>query len=188
MTQASSRMRPWLFLPLVLILAASAGCQGEVIDPRPRVGSRMPGLSAPPRVGFELVADSLQVSCGTLDCHGQTGRNLRLFGARGLRLDLMATPAEGRTTAAEYEASYWSLVGLEPELLSEVVVAGGADADRLSMVRKMRGSERHKGGQLATAGDDLDRCLSGWLAGNVDTEACRSAARTTRPGAPPADP
>lgn len=33
------------------------------------------------------VADALQPSCGTLDCHRQVTRNLRLFGARGLRLD-----------------------------------------------------------------------------------------------------
>ena len=178
-------------MPARLRLAAlfsgllAAACQGEVIPTRPLVGSTAPALLAPPRVNFELVADALQVSCGTLDCHGQSGRNLRLFGARGLRLDAMATPSEGRTTAPEYEASYWSLVGLEPELLSEVVGEGGSDADRLSLVRKMRGSEKHKGGQLASAGDALDRCLRGWLASRIDTEACRSAARLTRPGAPP---
>jgi hypothetical protein len=70
--------------------------------------------------------------------------------------------------------------------MSEVVAAGGAKAERLSVVRKMRGSERHKGGQLATAGDNLDRCVSAWLAGLVDVDPCRAAARLTRPGSPPA--
>jgi hypothetical protein len=175
-------------LPPLATALLALGCQGEVIATRPPFPSAAPGLVAPPRVSFELVADALQVSCGTLDCHGQRGRNLRLFGARGLRLDAMATPAEGRTTPAEYEATYWSLVGLEPELLSDVVIAGGSDADRLSLVRKMRGSERHKGGQLAAEGDALDRCLRTWLAGGIDGEACRSAAKPSRPGAPPDDP
>jgi hypothetical protein len=175
-------MRRSSLLALPLLLAA---CQGEALPLHVSPGAQ---LAAPPRIGFELVADALQASCGTLDCHGQPGRNLRLYGARGLRLEAMATPAEGRTTAAEYEASYWSIVGLEPELMSDVVTAGGADVDRLSMIRKMRGSEKHKGGQLASVGDQLDRCLGSWLAGKLDSEACRTAARLQRPGEPPAPP
>jgi hypothetical protein len=164
-------------------LAAAAillGCVGEAIDmaPEPR------RLEAPPRDSFETVADALQVSCGTLDCHGQAGRNLRLYGARGLRLDPRATSAEGTTTPAEYEATFWSLVGLEPETLSAVVREQGTDPLRLTFMRKARGAEQHKGGALMKRGDDLDVCLTSWLGGAVMTPACEAIALAPRPELP----
>jgi hypothetical protein len=67
---------------LLALAAASVSCVGVVGGDAPNFV-----LSAPPREGFESVADAMQPSCGTLDCHGQPGRNLRLYGGRGLRLD-----------------------------------------------------------------------------------------------------
>lgn len=165
----------------LLLLLPALGCSGQAIDTRPE--PRL--LQAPPRDGFEPVADALQATCGTLDCHGQVGRNLRLYGSRGLRLDPKATSAEGTTTAAEYEATFWSVVGLEPEAVSTVVRERGEDPTRLSLIRKARGTDHHKGGTLMKSGDALDRCLTSWLAGTVKTEACDAISLAPRPMLPP---
>jgi hypothetical protein len=42
-------------------------------------------------------------------------------------------------------------------------------------VRKARGTEAHKGGQLITPGDDQDKCITSWLAGATDTTSCVNA-------------
>jgi hypothetical protein len=162
-----------------LALAALA-CFGEAVEMRPEPRF----LQAPPRASFEPVADALQVTCGTLDCHGQTGRNLRLYGERGLRLDPRSNSAEGVTTAAEYEANFWAIVGLEPEALSAVVRDQGTDPQRLTLVRKARGTDEHTGGALMKRGDDLDLCLTSWLAGTVRTAACEAIALAPRPMLP----
>jgi len=169
-----------LVLAAAAMLACSgAACEGELGLPRGRLD-----LEAPRRAGFEGVSDALQPHCGTLDCHGQFTRNLRLYGGRGLRLEGDATPAEGETTPAEYDANYWSTISLEPETLSQVVASGGAQPERTILIRKARGTTRHKGGTLMKPGDDLDRCLVAWLAGNDASEACFTASRWGAPEAP----
>jgi hypothetical protein len=77
------------------------------------------------------------------------------------------------------------VIGLEPELLSQVVADQGRRPERLTIVRKARNLEHHKGGKLFSAGDDRDRCFTTWLAGAVDAAACQRGQQTTRPGAPP---
>src|SRR4051812_23481216 len=72
-------------------------------------------LAAPAAADFPEVSDALELSCGTLDCHGQVGRNLRVYGYGGLRLSAIDPPAGDPTTDLEYLASYVSLVSLEPE-------------------------------------------------------------------------
>jgi hypothetical protein len=181
MKRESPMKRAALLPAAALALTGALACSGEAIDMRPE--PRL--LQAPPRDSFEPVADALQATCGTLDCHGQVGRNLRLYGARGLRLDAKTTSAEGTTTAAEYEATFWAVVGLEPEALSAVVRERGADPARLSLIRKARGTDHHKGGILMKAGDDLDRCLTSWLAGKVRVEACEAISLAPRPMVPP---
>jgi hypothetical protein len=126
----------------------------------------------------------MQPSCATLDCHGHPQRNLRLFGERGLRLGADVTSAEGPTNSAEYEADYWAVVALEPELLSTVLQDGGADPERLILIRKGRGTTRHKGGSLMRPSDDLDQCLVEWLKGNILVDACKTAARLMPPALP----
>lgn len=109
-------------------------------------------------------------------CHGQAGRNLRLYGHEGLRLAADATPNRtGVTSPDEYEESFRSIVGLEPALTHEVVIGGGAAPERLTFVRKARGSEHHKGGSLMTVGDPQDRCITSWLAGKTEVETCQNA-------------
>ncbi len=148
-------------------------------------------LDAPVRATFEPVADALQATCGTLDCHGQVGRNFRLYGARGLRLDPMGEPANEGTYPDEYDQTYWSFIGLEPEILSTVVHDKGRWPERLTIIRKGRGLEHHKGGAYLKAGDDRDRCLVSWLAGDVDLDACKKGKKFSSPvppdtmGAPP---
>lgn len=137
-------------------------------------------LAAPTAADFPGVSDALQVSCGTLDCHGQIGRNLRVYGYGGLRLSAPDTPAGDPTTELEYLASYVSLVSLEPEQLSKVTRLQ-ADPNQLSLVRKTRGIEHHKGGQRARTGDSLDRCIVLWLTGKFDPEPCTAVVDAPRP-------
>ena len=153
-------------------LGSCVGVVGDGLGRLPPDASEWPGLLAPARATFEPVADVLQGSCGTLDCHGQIGRNLRLYGGRGLRWDPRDNSADNPTTAREYDESYWSVIGLEPEVMSAVVRDHGLDPQRLTMVRKARGLEKHKGGLLFETGDDQDRCLVSWVGGAIDRAAC----------------
>jgi hypothetical protein len=173
-------MKRSLVAPLVLALAL-AGCTGE-IRPTPPAADLTGNLYAPSRATFAPVDDVLQSSCGTLDCHGQVGRNLRLYGGRGLRVLPENNSADDPTTSREYDESYFSVIGLEPEIMSDVVRDHGKSPERLTMVRKARETEHHKGGRLFVAGDIRDRCLISWLAGAVDVMACKAGAEVMRPG------
>ena len=126
---------------------------------------------------FGPVAEYLDHRCGTLDCHGETGRDLRVYGCDGMRLDPDDVPdcVSEPTTPGEHTATYRSLVGLEPEVMNEVVQGHGAHPELLTFVRKARGTETHKGGQLITPGDVQDTCIVSWLAGATDTSACVQA-------------
>ena len=152
------------------------GCQADLYEGVPRNRE----LDVPSFASFQRVGDAMQLHCATLDCHGQIGRNLRLYGHYGMRLDPKDNPLEAPTTVAEYEGSYWSLVGLEPEIMARVVADRGS-AERLTMVRKPRGVEKHKGGQLMAQGDSLDRCIVGWLTNQFDAAPCDMVVMTQRP-------
>jgi len=138
-------------------------------------------VALPPRAGFDAVSGMLGARCGALTCHGSAGRNLRLYHVNGRRLSAFAISGEGETTTAEHDANYLSVVSLEPELMSAVVSAGGADADRLTLVRKSRGEEAHAGTWLLVAGGAADGCLRSWLAGAVDEPLCAAGAEIARP-------
>ncbi|MDI1443497.1 hypothetical protein [Polyangium sp. 6x1] len=133
-------------------------------------------LLVPSRVTYPSVGDALEYRCATLDCHGKPERNLRLYGSSGMRLEAGDVPGHGETTDAEYEASYRSVIGLEPEVLGLVIAEGGRAPERLSLVRKARGEEAHKGGAQIVPGDDADRCLTSWLSAATDEAACVRAA------------
>ena len=128
---------------------------------------------------FGPVADYLDQRCGTLDCHGSMSRDLRIWGCNGLRLSPSDIPdcATTRTTPAEHAATYRSLVGLEPEAMNEVMQGHGTQPELLTFVRKARGMETHKGGQLITPGDVQDVCIVSWLAGDTNVDACVQALR-----------
>lgn len=93
------------------------------------------------------------------------------------------------TTPAERLDNWRSLCGLEPELMTVVYCCSvgegvcdgfdyGAscadpedyDPERLTLVRKARLREKHKGAQIWGAGDAGDKCLTNWLAGRYDAE------------------
>jgi hypothetical protein len=159
-------------LALIGLLAVAACVTAEAGDRHIEV--------APDRATFPPVSDLLDRRCGTLDCHGVSFRNLRLYGHEGLRLDPDAGAASRpsslpNTTAAEYDANFASLVGLEPETMTAVVEAKGAQPERLTFIRKARGTEDHKGQQLWTEGDVADKCVTSWLAGATDTASCTTA-------------
>jgi len=137
-------------------------------------------LQAPSRNDFPPVSDALQLRCATLDCHGQAGRNLRIYGYGGLRLSATQSPLDFPTADAEYVASYDSVVGLDPEALSKVVTLQ-ADPNSLSMIRKARGIEHHKGGQQMQTGDALDRCIVLWLQNKSDANPCIDVAQAPHP-------
>lgn len=130
---------------------------------------------------FGPVGDYLEQRCGSLDCHGQVGRNLRIWGCEGMRLDPNDIPSCNRligglpTTPAEHQATYRSLVGLEPNVMTTVVLGHGQNPELLTFMRKATGLEAHAGGQLIVVGDDQYDCLVSWLGGNTNLVACANA-------------
>jgi hypothetical protein len=195
------RILPYLVPAAFAAMASLASCSV--------VQNSQIGIDAPPYSdeSFTPVGDYLANRCGTLDCHGQTSRNLRIWGCEGMRLDPDASPASctDPTTEDEYQATYRSLVALEPQVMS-TVYAGcapyGEDVyppglschpELLTFIRKARGTEAHKGGQLicveepcpaglppqvpldGDAGplvDPQDVCLVSWLEGATDHHEC----------------
>ncbi len=171
-----------LLTPLVALafglVAATGMASCSTVPANARIGIDAPNGS---EEEFGIVGDYLNHRCGSLDCHGQVGRNLRIWGCEGMRLDPSAIPGcsvpqgGSPTTPAEHQATYRSLVGLEPEVMSTVVQDHGAHPELLTFVQKARGEEAHKGGALITPGDPQDVCITSWLAGQTDQNACANA-------------
>jgi hypothetical protein len=172
------RFLSWMGALAAGLVTASAVSSCSAVPADARIGIDAPSGS---KDQFGPVADYLDVRCGSLDCHGQSGRNLQIWGCDGMRLDPKATPncivplGGSATSAAEYQATYRSLVGLEPNVMSEVYDAHGAHPELLTFVRKARGLEAHKGGTLIAPGDDQDICITSWLAGSTNPTACGKA-------------
>jgi hypothetical protein len=148
-------------------------------------GSAVVTEALPTEVGFPYVAELMVHRCGTLDCHGVTARNLRVYGDEGLRFastDRPCVPVE--TTTAEVGQDYASIIGLEPEEMNSVVANHGADPEQLSLIAKPLGIEEHMGGTIFQQGDDTYVCLTSWLSGETNTTACLSAMPATICGVP----
>ena len=74
------------------------------------------------------------------------------------------------TTPAEYDATYQSLVGLEPEIMA--AVADEARRPRGSPSSANRAAPKStRAATISAAGDELDRCFTTWLSGSVDRDA-----------------
>jgi hypothetical protein len=172
------RLRGTILALAAGLTAAGASASCSAVSGDARIGIDAPNGSEDQ---FGIVGDYLDHRCGTLDCHGQAGRNLRIWGCEGMRLDPNAVPVcsvplgGSPTTPDEHQATYRSLVGLEPMVMSAVVEGHGAHPELLTFVRKARGLEAHKGGALITPGDDQDVCITSWLAGNTNITACANA-------------
>lgn len=182
----SGRAR-WAWLASVAALPACSGvpaADGTVVVTAPSFedySTSKPTSDA--SLAPAAVGNMLENRCGTLDCHGSGGRNLRLYGHVGMRLGNGVSGVDV-DTIDELRASYDSVVGLEPEILSAVVAEGGARPERLTLVRKARGTEHHKGGTIFAAGDARDVCFTSWLAGNADADACARGAPVPNPFGP----
>jgi hypothetical protein len=171
------KVRPLIPLALLAAFACTLySCSEAPSDAR--IGIIAPNGS---EEAFGPVADFLDHRCGSLDCHGQPGRNLRIWGCEGMRLSPTDASICGRaqggraTTPDEHQATYRSLVGLEPTVMSEVVANHGREPELLTFIRKARGIESHKGGTLFVPGDDQDVCVTSWLAGQTNLTACSNA-------------
>jgi len=142
---------------------------------------------------FKPVSAVLERRCGNQDCHGSPFRALKIYGKFGFRRpEVMGTPNIPKeqfpfyypggipTTDAEIADNYDSVVSLEPLLMSEVWTQQDrataelpcpytADnnpkmtPDCLTLVRKPRREEKHKGGTIWKTGSPADRCLVGWI-------------------------
>ena len=165
-------------LSVCVVLTVGAAVAAAVVAPgcsTPGNQDAVVGLRGPDRTAFASVSPALIRSCGTLDCHGSRLRNMRLFGYSTGRLLAQDAPLSAGTTDAELDQNYRGVVGLEPEVMSAVVASGGADVQRLSLFRKGRGLDNHKGGVRMAPTDPLDKCLVSWLAGKLDAASCDAA-------------
>lgn len=128
---------------------------------------------------FRPVSSVIERRCGTLDCHGSLARPMRIYSQFGLRKHIDKNPDAGEyypggleaTTLDELTDNYDSMCGLEPEKLN-LVVSKKAAVDTLTLVRKPRLAEKHKGGLVWNKGDDGDACVINWLTGTGDTSPC----------------
>lgn len=168
-----AKVAPILGSTLLLACAMATSCSTP--EASARVDPIGPDLETFKHGG---VSTMLENRCGSLDCHGSRFRNLRLYGYGGLRLPGSAPsplPEGYDTSEPELDANYDAVIGLEPEIMRDVVKDKGAHPERLTLVRKPRGGEHHKGKIVIAVGDDADKCLLSWLASATDTSACARA-------------
>lgn len=172
------------FLKAALVLGIAACCPVLATSCIAEPDEALP-IDCPPMddVVFKDVSAVLENRCGTLDCHGSPYRPFRVYGSRGLRRpETPETLAEGTfdeyytgglaTTKAERQDNALSLCGLEPEKLKEYQAAVAQNKDKredlagdmLTVIRKARLEERHKGGQIWPKNATGDQCLYTWLA------------------------
>jgi hypothetical protein len=162
------------FLAVVSLLSACSSAPSDS-----RIGVIAPNASE--EAFGKPVGNFLGHRCGSLDCHGQPGRNLRVWSCEGMRFSpndvsiCKRSLGGASTTEAEHQATYRSIVGLEPAAMSEVVANHGRDPELLTFIRKPRGTEAHKGGTLFVPGDDQDVCVTSWLSGRTNLTACNAA-------------
>ncbi|MDB5217909.1 MAG: hypothetical protein JWO86_5836 [Myxococcaceae bacterium] len=174
-------MKPRLFaFALAACLASAGGCASTPDD------ATTPKLALGPLdidAYVALVHPVIERRCGSLDCHGQLPRGLRVYGQTGLRLpnDVGLVPGGGATTLAEKRATYDSIVGLQPERTNELLLKEPrtpADAYQLSVLTKATALERHRGGPSLQRGEPAEQCIVTWLVGHTDTMLCVTGAKS----------
>lgn len=159
----------------VVLPLSSAACLSDA-----ELGTGQP--FCPPEENFRAVNNMLERRCGTLDCHGSFARPFIVYGQNALRRpggeDLATDPKQYFTGGIEptldfeLEGTFLSACGLEPEEM-DAVVKGDAEPDTLTLIRKPRLDEKHKGGRVWGRGTlKGDACLVGFVTGNVDPNTC----------------
>jgi len=175
--------RAVLILFISATMVATAGCSS--VDATAELTVTGPSFGAAGSK-FLPISSVIERRCGTLDCHGSAYRPLKIYGQIGMRRpeepgstnvksfkDYYSGGTEP-TTQAELFDNYLSVIGLEPELLDAVVAKKGSP-DTLTLVRKPRLREKHKGGLIWNQSDPGDLCLISWLTseeGKNDTAPC----------------
>lgn len=166
-------------------VALALGCTREFAEAEPFA------CPAVPIDDFRNVSAVLEKRCGSLDCHGDLARPLRIMGSTGLRLftpeefddpalaaEDGGTPGGARaTTAEELEQNRQSMCGLEPER-TEQVGAGELDPVELMLLRKPTLRERHKGALVFLKGGAGESCVASWLTGAVIVADCVAEVQT----------
>jgi hypothetical protein len=167
-------------LPSFLVFGLAAlvlgGCSSY--DPKDRIDPTIGTVDSGAGLAtdFKPVAEMLVYKCGSIDCHGSKYRNFRLYGYGSERLFAQDGPDHPDYTRDEEAVEdYNSMVALEPTIYLQVIREGGANPDRLTLVRKARNVEDHKGNQPIAPGDPADLCLQSWLQSHVNADVCRSA-------------
>jgi hypothetical protein len=175
---------------------ALAGCLSEAelgsgAPACPSPGERCLDPQNPACFGeFRVVHQVLERRCGTLDCHGDPARPFLVYGQLAHRRPGGEIYAESKdqyfpggtepTTPFELMGTHQSACALEPEKM-DAVVKGQAGVDTLTLVRKPRLQEKHKGGRLWGAGtaNTGDFCLVAWITGRFaeGENACQAELR-----------
>ncbi|HEY8079182.1 MAG TPA: hypothetical protein VIF62_33855 [Labilithrix sp.] len=193
-------MKPLRWIVPCLVLAVACA---SAPDKDERVETLKPPFE---QKSFEHFNSYVGHQCGTIDCHGSRYRNMRIYGALGLRLagndctlatvpgvanapctpgDVNADPSVEKrellpqSKDSERLASYLSITGLEPEILDAVVRDHGANPERLTFMRKAYGDENHKGFNLVERGSPGEKCLLSFFAGAIDTDSCDAPLNAT---------
>jgi hypothetical protein len=164
---------------LPVLMVALVSCSSPSTDSLQRTVSTRASPGSFQAAGVTTVFER---RCGSLDCHGNIGRNMRIYSGRGLRLpnDAGLAPGAGDTSLDEISANYQSILTVEPEQTNKVI-SGNDDPHTLLIVKKPLGIESHKGGQTIRQGDDAETCIVSWLKEDpatapVNKDACTAAA------------
>jgi len=190
---------------LFALLLASSGC---VQVPPQGDGACPVDLDTTGRMdtaSFTPVSLVLEQRCGSLDCHGNVARPLRIYGSRGLRyvplytideegqvlenpdakayVDPTKAEADGAypgaggtaTTEIEREQTVRALCGLQPEIMRQVVL-DGANPEKLLVLSKPLHLERHKGEKVFERGSLDYACIASWLQSKLPDGAIDAAA------------
>lgn len=128
--------------------------------------------TCPSETDFAIVSQVMERRCGTLDCHGDGSRTLRIYSRTGLRIEGEGVSGgKEPTSAKEMKANRDSACGVEPEDTT-LVVSGEEKPETLTIIRKPRLEEAHKGGRVWLVDSPGDVCISSWFKGAVDKSAC----------------
>jgi hypothetical protein len=168
---------------LLVVFVSSTGCAS-----RPDDGSTpelvVADLDLPTYTS--AVHPVLERRCGSIDCHGQLPRGLRVYGELGMRLPNTRglAPGLGATTPEEARATYESILGLEPEKTNALAARSPRsldDAYDLTFLSKPLELERHRPGRSLAKGQPAEQCITSWLIGKVDRALCEAAVNAPAP-------